>query len=137
MKTRLSTLLLSLALAGGAQAGPRHWISTHKRFLAMEGAALGAGAVDYAGLNHCRKFNEVERCRSGYGAAYASWGLTVGLNTVVLPAISEGCWKDGNGKYCYIFAYTGSSAQLGFGINQWLKHSKPETEFPAAKEKHK
>ena len=135
MIPKLCFLLLSLALAGRANAGPLDWAKHHKRFLLMESAALGASAIHASGLHHCRKLNGVEPCDSHYGAAWASFGITAGLTTIVLPATAEGCWasvltdankKDEGGKWCNLLAYGGSGAQAGFGIGQWRIHTKPE-----------
>jgi len=132
--TRFISLFLLLAsLAGPAQAGPRDWLSHHKRFLLMESAALGASAIHASGLHHCRKLNGVEPCDSHYGAAWASFGITAGLTTIVLPATAEGCWKDEGGKWCNLLAYSGSAAQAGFGLGQWRKRNAKSEEKVIAK----
>jgi len=59
---RRSLVILFLLLAPVANAGPKHWAKTHKRFLFMEGAAFTAASIHAAGLHHCRKVNGVEPC---------------------------------------------------------------------------
>ena len=81
--------------------------------------AGGAAAVHGFGLRHCRQ-GSVENCQAKYGAAWASYGAATGINFVVVASTS-GCWRDQSKKFCSLFAYSGSAAQLGFGINQWKK----------------
>jgi len=113
---RLVILFLLFALP--AEAGPLDWVKHHKRFLLMEGAAFTGAALHYKGLNDCRKRNGPESCSEGYGAAWAFFGVATGVNIIVLPAVAEGCWKDGHGKFCNIFAYGGSATQAGYGLYQ-------------------
>jgi len=116
--------LLVLLLLGWqpVQANPFSKIKdfgvTHKRFELMEGAAVAGALIHRYGLHHCR-LGGVERCDEHYGAAWAMFGFTTGLTTIVLPAIAEGCWKDSqDAKFCYVFAYSGSSFQTGWGIHE-------------------
>ena len=111
-------LILFLLFALPVKAGPLDWVKHHKRFLLMESAAIGAAGLHAYGLHKCRHNNGVEPCDEHYGAAWAFFGVVTGVNMVVLPAVAEGCWKDGHGKFCNIFAYGGSAAQAGYGIYQ-------------------
>lgn len=128
---RLLTLGIVLLLCGTVQAQvststPKrnlfskvyHWSGHHKRFLLMEGAALGAAGIHAYGLHHCRRVNGPEPCDLHYGAAWANFGIVTGLNLIVSPSVAEGCWKDEHGKFCNIFAYGGSAAQAGWGIRE-------------------
>ena len=117
MKRLLILLLLLFALP--AEAGPRHWLKMHKRFLAVECAAITAASIHAAGLHHCRKLNGIEPCDLHYGLAWANFGIVTGLNTLVMPSVAEGCWKGGGGKFCNLFAYTGPAIQAGWGIHEW------------------
>lgn len=121
MMTRF--ILAFLLLAGTVDAGPKHWIATHKRFLLMEGAAIGAASIHAYGLHHCRQ-SGIENCQAKYGAAWASFGIVTGLNLVVMPSVAESCWKNEGGKFCNAFAYGSSAAQFGFGINQLKKEKR-------------
>lgn len=121
----LAAILLT---TGRAEAGPLEWIKTHKRFLLMEGAAIGAASIHAAGLHHCRRTG-VENCQAKYGAAWASFGVITGMNVIVMPVLAESCWKNGEGKFCYIPAYGGSAAQFGFGVSQWRKEKHVETDL--------
>lgn len=111
-------LLFALFFAVPAQAGPKHWLATHKRFLAMESAAIAGASIHAAGLHHCRHFG-VEHCDEHYGAAWAYFGIVSGMTVIAMPAVAEGCWKANQGKFCYLFAYGGSLAQTGHGIYEW------------------
>lgn len=115
-------LFLALFCCSTAQAGPRDWLSHHKRFLLMESAAVAGASIDAAGLHHCRKTNGVEPCTAHYGAAWATFGITTGLTTIVLPSVAEGCWKNEGGKFCNIFAYSGSTGQAAWGLHEWRIH---------------
>ena len=126
MIPKLCFLLALAGLAGPAQAGPRNWLSHHKRFVAMESAALTGAAIHYAGLNHCRKRNGPEPCDAHYGAAWQAYWFTTGLTVVALPATAEGCWRDQQGKFCNLFAYTGSASQAGWGVHEWRVKAKHE-----------
>jgi hypothetical protein len=126
---KLLLLAAILLTAGRAEAGPLDWIKHHKRFLLMEGAAIGAASIHAYGLHHCRSTGSVERCQSSYGAAWASWGIISGMNIIVMPTLAESCWREDGGKFCYIPAYGGSAGQLGFGISQWRKEKHVETDL--------
>jgi hypothetical protein len=117
---KLFTAVLLLVFAQGTFAGPLDWAKHHKRFLLMEGAAVGAALVDAHGLHHCRRTNGVEPCTAHYGEAWATFGIVAGMNVIVMPSLAEACWKDGNsGKFCYPLAYTGPAIELGYGIHEW------------------
>jgi len=94
----------------------------------MESAALGAAGLHAYGLHKCRHNNGVEVCSEGYGSAWAFFGVATGVNVIVLPAVAEGCWKDGHGKFCNIFAYGGSATQAGYGIYQGRIHEKDNSD---------
>lgn len=115
---RLLALFLLCTLP--VHAGPLDWVKHHKRILFIEGAAVTAALVDAKGLHHCRQ-GGVERCSEHYGEAWGFYGFFTGMNVIALPAIAEGCWKNGQGKFCNVFAYGGSTAQLAFGVDQWTK----------------
>lgn len=95
-----------------------HWAGHHKRFLAMEGAAVTGAVIHYVGLKECREIS-VEFCDSHYGAAWAMYWFTTGVTVVAMPAIAEGCWKDQQGKFCYVFAYSGSVGQAAWGLHEY------------------
>jgi len=124
-------ILVSLcaALGGAAQAGPIDWAKHHKRFLLMEGAAVAGASIHAAGLHHCRHTNGVELCDEHYGSAWAMFGVWTGMNTIIFPAVAEGCWRDQQGKFCNIFAYGGSATQGAWGVHEAAIHKK---EFPLA-----
>jgi hypothetical protein len=122
---KLKLLILFLVFSPTTEAGPKHWIATHKRFIAIESAAIGAASIHAAGLHHCRRANGVEPCDAHYGSAWVNFGIVTGMNTVVMPAIAEGCWKDGGGKYCHLFAWTGPAVQAGWGVHEW-RINKPD-----------
>lgn len=133
MRRVLIACVVVFALATSASANPLsrtwHWAGHHKRFLIMEGFAIGAAAVDGYGLHECRK-TSVENCRAKYGAAWASYGFVTGINVVAMPALAEACWKGDGGKFCYALGYGGSAAQMGFGIAQWRKGAEPHAPAP-------
>lgn len=116
MIIKLAALLLIFTIP--VEAGPKHWIAHHKRILLVEGAAFGAAAIHYKGLDRCRRMNGPEPCDEHYGAAWAVFGFVTVVNVVAMPAVAEGCWKDGHGKFCNIFAYGGSAAQAGWGLHE-------------------
>ena len=122
----LLAVVVCLVLASSAPAGPLEWAKHHKRFLLMEGAAVAGASIDAAGLHHCRRTNGVEPCTAHYGAAWATFGITTGLTTVVLPSLAEACWKNDGGKFCYPLAYSGSVGQAAWGVHQWTIKKKPE-----------
>jgi len=115
---RLIAVVLLSAFAQSATAGPLDWFKRHPTATAFI-AAGGAATVHAIGLRHCRQ-GSVENCQAKYGAAWASYGAATGINFVVVASTS-GCWRDQSKKFCSLFAYSGSAAQLGFGINQWKK----------------
>jgi hypothetical protein len=128
-------LLLLLSACGSAQAGPNpfsrvwHWAGHHKRFLAMEGAAIGASAVNFSGLHHCRVENGPEPCIGKYGGAYAIAGTGAGLTIVIMPAATEGCWKgqeEGDSfllRHCGLMTIATDAVSFGFGIQQFAAHA--------------
>lgn len=125
MKVTLSLALL-LTFGTVSEAGPLDWVKHHKRFLLMESAAVTGAAIHYAGLRHCRRANGVEPCDAHYGGAWAAFGFTTGITVIAMPAIAESCWKDGQGKFCNIFAYSGSAGQASWGIHEWrIREKKP------------
>ncbi len=122
---RILFLCLLFGFSSPANAGPRHWLAHHKRFLAMEGVAITGASIHAAGLHHCRRLNGVEPCDEHYGEAWAMFGIVTGVNTIVMPAIAEGCWKDQktqnrSGKFCNIFAYGGSGTQAAWGVHEFF-----------------
>jgi hypothetical protein len=121
-------IILILFFALPAEAGPLNWAKHHKRFLLMEGAAIGAASIHAYGLHHCRQ-RGVEKCSERYGSAWQFYAWTTGITVVAMPAVAEGCWRDGHGKFCNVLAYGGSAAQLGFGISQWRKEKHAETDL--------
>jgi hypothetical protein len=118
-------LLAFLLLSGSAQASPKRVLraiaSQFREHPTRTALILGgvAAGVHAGGLRHCRQ-GSVENCQAKYGAAWASYGAATGINFVVVASTS-GCWRDQSKKFCSLFAYSGSAAQLGFGINQWKK----------------
>jgi hypothetical protein len=113
----ITALILSLAFLAPVEAGPRHWISTHKRFLLMESAATGSAIIAAKGLAHCRSTG-VEKCTGHYGAAWGIYGAGAGLN-FAMTAAAEGCWKSEGGKFCNLLAYGGSAWQTAYGVHEW------------------
>lgn len=120
-------LILFLLFALPAEAGPKHWIAHHKRFLLMEGAAIGSAIVLAKGVDHCRSTG-VEKCAGQYGASWAIVGFSIGAN-FAMTAAAEGCWKNEGGKFCNALAYGGSAGQLGFGISQFRKEPHAEMDL--------
>lgn len=120
MKTKVFLLFVALALGGSlpTEAGPKDWITHHKRFLFMEGAALAGAGIHAYGLHHCRQ-GGVERCDEHYGAAWQGFAWSTGLTVIVLPSAAEGCWKNEGGKFCNLLAYSGSSFQAAWGFHEW------------------
>lgn len=122
-----------LALATPSSANPLsktwHWAGTHKRFLIMEGVAVGAAGLHAYGMHKCRSINGVEPCQSHYGAAWATYGFVTGITVIAMPAVAEGCWKNEGGKFCYALAYGGSAYQAGWGIYQSRIRQPHEVEF--------
>lgn len=118
-------LIFFLLFAPLAEAGPKYWIAHHKRFLLMEGGAVGSAIVLAKGVDRCRSTG-VEKCVGQYGAAWGIVGFTIGAN-FAMTAAAEGCWKNDGGKFCNVLAYGGSAGQLGFGIAQWRKENHAET----------
>src|SRR6266852_7562457 len=112
-------LILCLLTTTAVNAGPLDWAKRHKRFLLMEGTAIGAASIHAVGLHHCRRVNGVEPCDAHYGAAWVNFGIVTSLNVVVMPSIAEACWKDSGGKYCHLFAWSGPAAQASWGIHEW------------------
>lgn len=120
---RLMALLLLFALP--AEAGPLSWVKRHERFLAMEGTAIGSSAFEAAAVHHCRQRNGVEPCLAHYGEAWATFGVTAGMSTVVFPAITEGCWKGtNNSNWCYPLGYTFPAGQVVFSFRE-LSEERP------------
>lgn len=107
---RLLALLLLFALP--AEAGPLAWVKRHP--IAAKLIYAGAAAGVYAeGLHQCRIPN-VENCQAHYGAAWGTYGATVGLDLVGQLVGQKIGGKTGNA-----IAYGGSTAMLGWGIWQW------------------
>lgn len=120
MLPRLIVLLLVCATPAAANpfSHAYHFVGHHKRFFAMEGAAIGGAAVHAYGLRHCR-LGDVERCDERYGSAWAGYGFSTGITVVVLPSVAEACWKDDAGKPCYAIGFTGSAVQAAWGIHEY------------------
>lgn len=121
-------LILFLLFALPVSAGPLNWAKHHKRFLFMEGIAVGAASIHAYGLHHCRQTG-VENCQAKYGSAWTSFGIITGMNVIVMPSLAEGCWKNEGGKFCNVLAYGGIAGQVGFGIAQWRKEKHAETDL--------
>lgn len=124
MRRKLLALFLCCFLVPAANANPfakvYHYVGHHKRFFAMEGAAIGGAALHAYGLNHCRRPpGDVERCDEGYGSAWAGFGSTTGFTVVVLPSVAEACWKHDGGKPCYALAFGGTAFQAAWGIHEY------------------
>ena len=117
-------LALLLALAPVAQAGPKHWVKTHKRFLFAASAVAGASIIQWKGTSYCQR-GDVEHCVEGYGSRRAFNGFSIGASAAMLGA-AEGCWKDQpHWKFCYALAYGTPAAQTAFGIHDFVSY-KPE-----------
>jgi len=127
LKKLAKVTALLLLWASTVSAGPLDWAKHHKRFLLMDGAAIAGASIDAAGLHHCRRTNGVEPCTAHYGAAWATFGITTGLTTIVMPSVAESCWKNDGGKFCNIFAYSGSAAQAAWGVHEWRIRAKTDT----------
>lgn len=107
---RLLALLLLFALP--AEAGPLSWVKRHP--VAAKLIYAGAAAGVYAeGLHQCRIPN-VENCQAHYGAAWGTYGATVGIDLIGQLVGQKIGGKTGNA-----IAYGGSTAMLGWGIWQW------------------
>jgi hypothetical protein len=117
-------LPLLLLFAIPVQAGPLHWVSHHKRFLLMEGAATGSALIGAWGLSHCRSTG-VEKCTGHYGAAWGIYGTGVGIN-FAMTGVAEACWKNEGGKECYIPAYGGSAFQAAWGVHEYERRDNAE-----------
>src|SRR6266852_3276927 len=115
MRKLLFFAVLFFALSPTAEAGPINWLKHHPRAAKVLAASAAAG-IHAKGLEHCR-LGDVERCQAGYGAAWASFGVTTSLNFLMIP-ISE---KIG-GKQGAVLSFGGSAAQLGFGIHQFRNY---------------
>jgi hypothetical protein len=127
MIRKLFTIAALLIFTSTVNAGPIEWAKHHKRFLLMEGAAVGSAIIGAQGLKACRSTG-VEKCTAHYGAAWATFGVGTGLN-FAMTGVAEGCWKNEGGKFCNIFAYGGSAVQAGWGIHEWrLKAPKDATQ---------
>jgi len=113
---RLLLIALALILTPSADAGPLDWVKHHKRFLLMEGVATGSAIYGAYALQKCRSTG-VEKCTGHYGAAWGIYGFSTGAN-FAMTAVAEGCWKDGHGKFCNIFAYGGSAIQTGWAAHE-------------------
>jgi len=120
-------LILLVLLTQTASAEPLDWAKHHKRFLLLEGAAITGAAIHAAGLHHCRRTNGVEPCDAHYGSAWVNFAAVTSMTVVVMPAVSESCWKDGNGKFCHLFAWPAPAIQAGWGIHEW-RINKPDHE---------
>ena len=126
MRTLLAIALLCSASL--AEAGPRDFVKHHKRFLLMESAATGSAIWGGYALAHCRSIG-VEKCTGHYGSAWGIFGTGVGLN-FAMTAVAEGCWKDGQGHFCDVFAYGGSAAQTVWGAHEFYLGGQREADTP-------
>lgn len=113
---RLAILFLLFPLA--VSAGPLNWAKHHKRFIAIESAAVTGAIIHWKGQTHCLRVN-VERCDENYGANRAWFGLLTGWSVAAGPAIAEGCWKNEGGKFCNAFAWSGPAYQATQGALDW------------------
>jgi hypothetical protein len=125
---RRLALILALLFALPANAGPIHWAKHHKRFLLMEGAAIGSTAIGAYGLKHCRDV-DVERCTGHYGAAWGIFGFETGA-TFAMTAVAEGCWKDGGGKPCYVLGYSATAFETWWGIHEYRRRANGKNQGP-------
>jgi hypothetical protein len=117
---KLLTFFFLLCFSASAEAGPIEWVKHHP--VATSFIAGGVAATVHGiGLYKCREHG-VENCQAKYGSAWISYSAVTVTNFAVISATSS-CWKNESGKFCSLFAYGGSAAQLGFGINQWRKGS--------------
>lgn len=125
MKTFL--LILALLFTPTAEAGPIRWAKATVRWSERHPvvfkvlAASAVAGVHAKGLERCR-LGDVERCQTGYGAAWVGFGVTTGLNFLMIP-ISE---KLG-GKQGAALSFGSSAVQLGYGVFEWRRY-KPEKE---------
>jgi hypothetical protein len=119
----MKRLLIALLLfAAPTQAGPRHWVKTHKRFLFAAGAEAAAFTIQWKGQTYCQR-GEHEACTLGYGG-YRSRGFnwfSLGMSGAMLGA-AEGCWKNEGGKFCNVLAYGVPATQTAFGIHDYLSY---------------
>src|SRR5690242_6734791 len=95
LKRFLSAFLLAL-LVTPAQAGPKHWIAHHKRFLFAAGAIAGASIVQWKGASYCRR-GDLERCSMAYGSSHAFDFVATSVSVGML-GVAVACWKNGGGK---------------------------------------
>lgn len=116
-------LFLILLLASPVQAGPKHWIQHHKRFLLATGAAVGASVIQYKATTYCSR-GDVERCVEGYGSRRAFNYFSMGMDVAMVGA-AEACWRDSSGKVCYGLAYWTPTTQVALGIHDFT-HYRPE-----------
>jgi len=112
MRRILYSLVLFLAAPTICFGGPISWLKAHPKTTKLLAAGISAG-VYAEGLHECR-LHGVENCDAHYGAAWATYGVTVGLDLLAIP-ISE---KIG-GKAGAAISFGGSAAMLGWGIYQW------------------
>jgi hypothetical protein len=116
MYNAIKRLALFLLFPLAAQAGPvdfmKHQFRDHPLRTQLIFAGVASGVHAY-GLHECRIVN-VENCDAHYGAAWGSYGVTVGLNLVGVLVGHELGGKGGNS-----IAYGSSAAQLGWGAYQW------------------
>lgn len=121
MRLRLAVATpLVMLLAQSAQAGPIGWIKQQfKEHPTRTALIVGVGAATVHGLalRHCRE-GSVEHCQSGYGAAWASFGIASGVNLAIVSS-TKSCWGDHSAAFCSLFAYGGSATQAGFAVSQW------------------
>jgi len=128
--------MLTLALGTASEAGPKHWITHHKRFLTAAVAEAGAFTVQWKGQTRCQQ-GDHEACMLGYGG-YRSRGFdwfSLGMGVAMIGA-AEGCWKDNGGKLCYALAYGTPVVQTSFGVHDFLSY-RPKRETDEAHERLK
>lgn len=110
------SLFLALLFALPAEAGPLSWVKrqlqdhpTRTRII----TTAVTSAIYAEGLHRCR-LGGVENCQAHYGAAWGTYGATVGLNLIGQLVGQKIGGKTGNA-----IAYGGSTAMLGWGAWEW------------------
>jgi len=95
----------------------------------MEGAALGAAAVNVAGFQHCHQ-GDVEQCIGKYGSGKAIVSIGAVLTIGIMPLITEECWKGQDEGVPFVFRHCGlmsgitSGVEFGFGVQQFTAYQK-------------
>lgn len=138
----MRVLALALLFALPAHAGPldilrratvntADWTKHHKRFLAMEAAAVGPSAFEVAAVNRCVRRNGQDGCLARYGARDATLGMHVGFSTVVFPAIAEACWQHtDDSHWCDPLGFAFPAGQTIFAIQQWRQRDEKHNDWP-------